>query len=183
MWAMWVNKVYPHSTPLNSKEHSYILTETSEGLSKLTDAQSITRIVSIRFFPQLSFSRFEQAFLATFEPSLFAFEEKNLKTVQPVKFAPLMIQGLECLKENTQCLGREVFLFGWSSIGIVFWEFISGSQDLLFFTAEVCPFCWFNSVITHHLCKDWLNIHIKSLKVLGELYQSTHGVFFGESSL
>eukprot|EP00434_Breviolum_minutum_P039856 symbB.v1.2.035399.t1/scaffold4703.1/size36139/2 len=31
--------------------------------------------------------------------------EKNLKTVQPVKFAPLMIQGLECLKENTQCLG------------------------------------------------------------------------------
>ena len=109
---MWVNKVYPHSTPLNSKEHSYILTETSEGLSKLTDAQSITRIVSVGFYPSYHFLPSNRLSLQPLNPPFFAFEEKNLKTVQPVKFAPLMIQGLECLKENTQCLGREVFLFG-----------------------------------------------------------------------
>ena len=47
-----------------------------------------------------------------------------------MKFAPLMIQGLECLKENTQCLGREVFVGGvrWDS----FLEFVqSGSLFFL----------------------------------------------------
>lgn len=31
--------------------------------------------------------------------------ELNVEDVQPVKFDPLMIQGLECLKHDTQCLG------------------------------------------------------------------------------
>ena len=54
-----------------------------------------------------------------------------METVQPVKFAPLMIQGLECLKENTQCLGREVFVGGvrWDS----FLEFVQSGSLLLFF--------------------------------------------------
>lgn len=31
--------------------------------------------------------------------------DANLSLVQPTKFAPLMIQGLECLKHGTECLG------------------------------------------------------------------------------
>lgn len=86
--------------------------------------------------------------------------------------------------EGKYSMPRQGSVFVWVKFD---WHCILGVHIRLagsfFFNAEVCPFCWFNSVITNPLCKDWLNILFKSLRVLGELYQSTHGVFFGESSL